>query len=203
MSTGTKQISKIINYNKHYDTSMWSIDCLYCKLHNAEKALDTWYDCDQCCSEMGASEPKEYILKQRFRMKLVRNVLVIPTAEPANEIIDPPEEKENEEEKEEHQTWFYIKGIDDLNKFMKDGRKYLERNIGIKFDTDFCKSVQKKFYEDKDIGMEDLVFKIDFSKAKPTTKTGALFLYILISGQYTLDQLIGKAITNTLEEIND
>jgi len=205
MTTNTKQISKIINYTKHYDTSLWGLDCLYCKKHNPEQPIDTWYDCDECCKEFN-DKPKEYILKQRFKMKLIRNVLVV--ASPLNIILDKETAVEVDEvdivdEKEEIKPFFYIKGIHDLNKFMKDGRKYLERNIGIKFDTDFCKSVQKKFYEDKDIGMEDLVFKIDFSKAKPTTKTGALFLYILISGQYTLDQLIGKAITNTLEEIND
>jgi len=227
MTTNTKQISKIINYTKHYDTSLWGLDCLYCKKHNPEQPIDTWYDCDECCKEFN-DKPKEYILKQRFKMKLIRNVLVVASPiTPKNIILDketgksyemyPPDpengffngtavevdEVDIVDEKEEIKPFFYIKGIHDLNKFMKDGRKYLERNIGIKFDTDFCKSVQKKFYEDKDIGMEDLVFKIDFSKAKPTTKTGALFLYILISGQYTLDQLIGKAITNTLEEIND
>jgi len=194
----TNQVSKIINYTKHYDTSMWSMDCLYCRLHNVNKALDTWYDCDECCSEIQGS-PSESLLKGRFKMKLIRNVLVVPTQ---NEIIV-PEEKEEEEEEEENQTWFYIKGITELNKFMKDGKKYLEKNTGIKFEKDFCKSVQKKFYEDKDVGMEDLVFKIDCAKATATTKTGALFLYVLISGKYSLPELIGKAIINDLGDLED
>tara|TARA_R110000824_G_scaffold65532_2_gene170572 strand:- start:5639 stop:6232 length:594 start_codon:yes stop_codon:yes gene_type:complete len=194
----TKKISKIINYTKHYDTSMWSIDCLYCKLHNVNKELDTWYDCDECCSEIHGT-PTETLLKQRFKMKLIRNVLVVPTE---NEVID-PEEEEEKEEKEENQTWFFIKGISQLNKFMKDDKKYLERNAGIKFEKDFCKSVQKKFYQETDIGMEELVFKIDFAKASATTKTGALFLYVLISGKYSLPELIGKSITNDLGDLED
>ena len=194
----TNQVSKIINYNKHYDTSMWSIDCLYCKLHNVNKPLDTWYDCDECCSEIQGT-PTETLLKGRFKMKLIRNVLVVPTQ---NEIIDPVEDEEEDDE-EENQTWFYIKGITELNKFMKDGKKYLERNAGIKFEKDFCKSVQKKFYEDKDVGMENLVFKIDCAKATATTKTGALFLYVLISGKYSLPELIGKSIINDLGDLED
>lgn len=191
----TQQISKIINYTKNYDQALWSIDCLYCRLHQPNIPIDTWYDCDECCKEQGAGTPTQALLKGRFKMKLIRNVLVVPKV---NEIISTPVSVETDPS---IKPFFYIKGITQLNQFMKDGRKYLERNIGIKFDKDFCKAVQKKFYENKDVGMEDLVFKIDFGKATPTTKTGAMFLYILISGKFTLEELIGKAITNNLEDL--
>ena len=84
---------------------------------------------------------------------------------------------------------------------MKSGRKYLEKNLGIKFEKDFCKSLVKKEYDGEEQGMEDLVFKIDFSKSRPTTKRGGYFLHILLSGKYSLDELIGLSITNNLDKI--
>ena len=44
-------------------------------------------------------------------------------------------------------------------------------------------------------------FKIDFSKSRPTTKRGGYFLHILLSGKYSLDELIGLSITNNLDKI--
>ena len=196
------QTSKIINYTKHYDTSMWSMDCLYCRLHNVNKALDTWYDCDECCSEL-PPYPTQQTLKGRFKMKLIRNALVVPQANqpaPENIIIETSQDPVMVDIVQ-IKPFFYIKGINQLNEFMKSGRKYLEKNLGIKFEKDFCKSVMKKEYDGEEQGMEDLVFKIDFSKSRPTTKRGGYFLHILLSGKYSLDELIGLSITNNLDKI--
>tara|TARA_R110000782_G_scaffold242780_1_gene329297 strand:+ start:1702 stop:2304 length:603 start_codon:yes stop_codon:yes gene_type:complete len=198
----TTQISKVINYTKLYDQAVWSVDCLYCRLHQPEKEIDTWYDCDECNSEF-TQQPPEYILKQRYKMKLIRNALVVPQANqpaPENIIIETSQDPvmvDNVQIK----PFFYIKGINQLNEFMKSGRKYLEKNLGIKFEKDFCKSVMKKEYDGEEQGMEDLVFKIDFSKSRPTTKRGGYFLHILLSGKYSLDELIGLSITNNLDKI--
>jgi hypothetical protein len=200
----TTKIEKIVNYSKYYDTSLWSLDCLYCKLHNPEKEIDTWYDCNECCSEF-TEKPKEYILKQRYKMKLVRNILVPqPASQPVTEEdnTDTITEPEQEVEIDPIKPYFYIKGINQLNEFMKTGRKYLEKNIGIEFDGNFCSSVMKKEYDQQIIGMNDLIFRIDFSKSRPTTKNGMIFLNILLSGEYSLDQMIGFSITNKLNEIN-
>ena len=198
----TTQISKVINYTKLYDQAVWSVDCLYCRLHQPEKEIDTWYDCNECNSEF-TQQPPEYILKQRYKMKLIRNALVVPQANqpaPENIIIETSQDPvmvDNVQIK----PFFYIKGINQLNEFMKSGRKYLEKNLGIKFEKDFCKSVMKKEYDGEEQGMEDLVFKIDFSKSRPTTKRGGYFLHILLSGKYSLDELIGLSITNNLDKI--
>tara|TARA_R110000744_G_scaffold252400_2_gene368191 strand:+ start:2438 stop:3040 length:603 start_codon:yes stop_codon:yes gene_type:complete len=198
----TTQISKVINYTKLYDQAVWSVDCLYCRLHQPEKEMDTWYDCDDCCEEF-TQQPPDYILKQRYKMKLIRNALVVPQANqpaPENIIIETSQDPvmvDNVQIK----PFFYIKGINQLNEFMKSGRKYLEKNLGIKFEKDFCKSVMKKEYDGEEQGMEDLVFKIDFSKSRPTTKRGGYFLHILLSGKYSLDELIGLSITNNLDKI--
>jgi len=204
----TTKIEKIVNYSKYYDTSLWSLDCLYCKLHNPEKEIDTWYDCNECCSEF-TEKPKEYILKQRYKMKLVRNILV---PQPASQPVTTPDEPQpfniitepasTTNEIIDIKPFFFIKGINQLNEFMESGRKYLEKNIGIKFDGNFCSSVMKKEYDQQIIGMNDLVFRIDFSKSRPTTKRGAFFLHILLSGKITLEKLIGLSITNKLNEIN-
>ena len=194
------QESKIINYHKNYDKSVWSIDCLYCKLHNPDKEIDTWYDCDECCNQY-TNQPPEYILKQRFKMKLIRNVLVPqPAPQPCVNVITEPEQVV---EIDPIEPFFYIKGISQLNEFMKSGRKYLEKNIGIQFQKDFCKSIMKSEYQKQDIGMEDLIFKIDFSKSIPTTKRGMIFLNILLSGEYSLDQMIGLSLTNNLDKLNE
>tara|TARA_R110001592_G_scaffold182498_3_gene425764 strand:- start:11484 stop:12092 length:609 start_codon:yes stop_codon:yes gene_type:complete len=200
----TTQISKVINYTKLYDQAVWSVDCLYCRLHQPEKAIDTWYDCDECNSEF-TQQPPEYILKQRYKMKLIRNALVVPQAnpimeQPANIIIETSQDPVTEDIVQ-IKPFFYIKGINQLNEFMKSGRKYLEKNLGIKFEKDFCKSLVKKEYDGEEQGMEDLVFKIDFSKSRPTTKRGGYFLHILLSGKYSLDELIGLSITNNLDKI--
>tara|TARA_R110002049_G_scaffold4238_5_gene29918 strand:- start:3426 stop:4034 length:609 start_codon:yes stop_codon:yes gene_type:complete len=200
----TTQISKVINYTKLYDQAVWSVDCLYCRLHQPEKAIDTWYDCDECNSEF-TQQPPEYILKQRYKMKLIRNALVVPQAnpimeQPANIIIETSQDPVMEDIVQ-IKPFFYIKGINQLNEFMKSGRKYLEKNLGIKFEKDFCKSLVKKEYDGEEQGMEDLVFKIDFSKSRPTTKRGGYFLHILLSGKYSLDELIGLSITNNLDKI--
>ena len=198
----TTQISKVINYTKLYDQAVWSVDCLYCRLHQPEKEIDTWYDCDECNSEF-TQQPPEYILKQRYKMKLIRNALVVPQANqpaPENIIIETSQDPvmvDNVQIK----PFFYIKGINQLNEFMKSGRKYLEKYLGIKFEKDFCISVMKKEYDGEEQGMEDLVFKIDFSKSRPTTKRGGYFLHILLSGKYSLDELIGLSITNNLDKI--
>jgi len=200
----TTQISKVINYTKLYDQAVWSVDCLYCRLHQPEKEIDTWYDCDDCCSEF-TQQPPEYILKQRYKMKLIRNALVVPQAnpimeEPVNIIIETPQDPVIDPK--DIKPFFYIKGINELNEFMKSGRKYLEKNLGIKFEKDFCKSLMKKEYNlDGELGMEDLVFKIDFSKSRPTTKRGGYFLHILLSGKFSLEELIGLSITNNLDKI--
>lgn len=201
----TSKVEKIVNYSKYYDTSLWSLDCLYCKLHNPEKAIDTWYDCNECCAEF-VQKPKEYIFKQRYKMKLIRNILVPqPAPQPVNVVIETEEQKTQDDGVEVNidsiEPYFYIKGINQLNEFMKSGRKYLEKNIGIEFEQDFCKSLQSSKYEHQDIGIQDLIFKIDFSKSRPTTKTGALFLHLLLTGVYTLDQMIGLAVTNKLNKL--
>lgn len=103
----------------------------------------------------------------------------------------------------EKQTYFFIKGVNDLNVFMKNGRKYLEKELGIKFRQDFCSSYQKKCYTDKHISTNDLIFKIDFAKADGVTNRGEFFLNILNSGTFGIDELIGLAITNNLKHLNE
>tara|TARA_R110000764_G_scaffold138516_4_gene226291 strand:- start:559 stop:891 length:333 start_codon:yes stop_codon:yes gene_type:complete len=101
------------------------------------------------------------------------------------------------------QTYFFIKGIKDLNEFMKTGRKYLEKELGIKFRNNFCSSQQKKCYKDIQVATDELLFKIDFLNADGTNHRGEFFLNILKSGQYGIEELIGLAITNKLNKINN
>ena len=97
------------------------------------------------------------------------------------------------------QTYFFIKGIENLNEFMKTGRKYLEKELGIKFRHNFCTSQQKKCYKDIQVNPDELLFKIDFINADGITHRGEFFLNILNSGQYGIEELIGLAITNKLK----
>jgi len=100
------------------------------------------------------------------------------------------------------QTYFYIKGISDLNDFMKSGRKYLEKELGIKFRNNFCSSQQSKCYKDKLVDPNDLIFKIDFLNADGVNHRGEFFLNILRIGEYGIEELIGLAITNNLNKLN-
>lgn len=100
------------------------------------------------------------------------------------------------------QTYFFIKGVKDLNEFMRGGRKYLEKELGIKFRNNFCTSQQKKCYKDIQVDTNELLFKIDFAKADGVTHRGEFFLNVLNSGAYGIDELIGLAVTNKLNEIN-
>ena len=100
------------------------------------------------------------------------------------------------------QTHFFIKGVKDLNEFMRTTRKYLEKELGIVFHSDFCSSYQKKCYKDIDVVPSNLIFKIDFAKADGINHRGEFFLNVLNSGQYGIPELIGLAITNNLNQIN-
>tara|TARA_R110000822_G_scaffold40016_4_gene109311 strand:- start:7095 stop:7433 length:339 start_codon:yes stop_codon:yes gene_type:complete len=100
------------------------------------------------------------------------------------------------------QTHFFIKGVNDLNEFMKNGRKYLEKELGIKLFLNFCTSQQKKCYKDIQVDTNELLFKIDFANADGVNHKGEFFLNVLNSGAYGIDELIGLAVTNKLNEIN-